>query len=70
MELLLIVIKINNNVYVKTSEIINYIVIILYSALPPHTHTHTYTHTRTHARTHARTHTHSHTHTHTILQST
>ena len=30
--------KINNNVYIKTSKIINYVVIILY-----HTHTHTHT---------------------------
>ena len=29
--------KINNNVYIKTSKIINYVVIILY-----HTHTHTH----------------------------
>ena len=34
--------KINNNVYIKTSNIINYIIIILYSS---HTHTHTHTHT-------------------------
>ena len=34
--------KINNIVYVKTSKIINDIVIILYSS-----HTHTHTHTRT-----------------------
>ena len=33
--------KINNNVYIKTSKIINYVVIILY-----HTHTHTHTHTQ------------------------
>ena len=41
--------KINNNVYSKTSKILNYVVIILH-----------YTHTHTRARTHARTHTEAH----------
>ena len=35
--------KINNNVYIKTSKILNYIVIILH-----YTHTHACTHARTH----------------------
>ena len=54
--------KINHNVYIKTSKIINYIVVILYSSHTTYTHTHTHTHTHTyiyiyiraHARTHAR----------------
>ena len=50
--------KINNNVYIKTSKIINYVVIILYSS---HARAQTDTHTRTHARTHAQSHTHTHT---------
>ena len=37
--------KINNNVYIKTTKIINYTVIILYSS-----HTHRYTHTWVHRR--------------------
>ena len=40
--------KTNNDVYIKTSKIINYSVIILYSSHippppPPHTHTHIHT---------------------------
>ena len=36
--------KINNNVYIKTSKVINYIVIILYFS-----HARAHTHARTHA---------------------
>ena len=56
--------KINNNVYIKTSKMINYIVIILYS-LQIHTHTHTHTHSHTHTHTHTHTCMHACTHTHT-----
>ena len=48
--------KINNNVYDKISQIINYVVIILYSS---YANTHTQTHTHTHTHTHAHTHTHT-----------
>ena len=73
--------KINNNVYIKNSKIINYyIVLILYSSHTHHIRKHTHTHTRTHAHTHtlclsvcvSLSHTHTHTqtrtrtHTHTI----
>ena len=49
--------KNNNNVYIKTSKIINYIVIILYSS-----HTHTYACMCVHAHTHSHTHTHTQAH--------
>ena len=49
--------KIQNNVYIKTSKIINYIVIILYSS-----HTHTYACMCVHAHTHSHTHTHTQAH--------
>ena len=43
--------KINNNVYDKISQIINYVVIILYSSYAnTHTQTHTHTHTHTGAQ--------------------
>ena len=52
--------KINNNVYIKTSKIINYIGIILCTPPPPTMHIHKCMHTHTHmqAHTHASTHTH------------
>ena len=44
--------KTNNDVYIKTSKIINYSVIILYTShIPPPPHTHTHTHAHTHGRT-------------------
>ena len=58
---------ISNNVYIKTSKMISYIVIILH---PSHTTpaqtlslslTHTHTHMRTNTHLHAPTHTHTHT---------
>ena len=62
--------KINNTVCFKTSKILKYIVIMLYSS---HAHIHTHTlaraHTRTHTHTHARTHTHTHKHTHTRVHT-
>ena len=72
--------KINNNVYIKTSKIINYyIVLILYSSHTHHIrkHTHTHTHARTHTHTHSvslcvslsHTHTHTHKHAHAHTQS-
>ena len=58
--------KNNNNVYIKTSKIINYIGILLYTPLPPHhAHTQMHAHMHTHTHTHMQAHTHTHTHTHT-----
>ena len=58
--------KINDNTFIQISNIINYVVMILYTSCALAC-THTHTQARTHTHTHVHTCTHTHTHTHTLV---